>query len=73
MNQRSAKMVMTGEATLDQLTMMVARAGLTLPIQQLQQLLPGVVRSDKQVAELRRLVSDEIEPACSGRVNGRAQ
>jgi hypothetical protein len=45
--------------------MMAVHAGLTLTDEELQKLLPGVIRSRKQVAELRQLLSDTAEPAGS--------
>jgi hypothetical protein len=42
---------------------MAAHAGLKLPEDELQKLLPGVNRARKQVAELRQFVTDATEPA----------
>ena len=54
---------MADEITLDDLSAMAARAGLKLTDDELQKLLPGVTRARKQVAELRQLITDSIEPA----------
>jgi Ca2+-binding EF-hand superfamily protein len=54
---------MAMEITLDELRVMAAHAGLKLPEDELQKLLPGVNRARKQVAELRQFVTDATEPA----------
>jgi hypothetical protein len=51
------------DITLDELRVRAARAGLRLSEDELQQLLPGVSRAHKQVAELRALLADADEPA----------
>jgi hypothetical protein len=53
---------MSEEITLDQLQKMAARAGLKLSEDELQRLLPGVNRAQRQVSELRRLMTDSLEP-----------
>jgi len=54
---------MATELVLDDLRRMASRAGLSLSDEELQKLLPGVNRAQRQVLELRELLSDEIEPA----------
>lgn len=54
---------MAGELTLEDLSKMAARAGLKLPEDELQKLLPGVNRARRQAAELRQLIADYTEPA----------
>lgn len=54
---------MEKEITLEDLRIMAQRAGLSLADDELRSLLPGVNRSKKQAAELRALISLEIEPA----------
>jgi hypothetical protein len=54
---------MATDLSLDELRSMTARAGLNFSEEELQKLLPGVNRSRKQVAELRELVTDNLEPA----------
>ncbi len=56
---------MPTDITLDELGKMAQRAGLKLTDDEPQKLLPGVIRSRKQVAELRQLLSDTAEPAGS--------
>jgi hypothetical protein len=42
---------------------MAERRGLRLPEDDLQRLLPGVIRARRQAAELREIVAREDEPA----------
>ena len=56
---------MTEEMTLDNLSKMAAQAGLKLPDDELEKLLPGVNRARKQAAELRQFLSDATEPAAT--------
>lgn len=58
---------MANEITLSELRNMADRAGLNLSEDELQHLLPGVNRSRKQIAELRGLITDEVEPASAFR------
>ena len=51
------------ELTLEQLRAMAQRRGLVLPEEELQKLLPGVIRARKQAAELRELLTLPDEPA----------
>jgi hypothetical protein len=54
---------MAEELTLDKLKSLAERRGLRLPEEELQKLLPGVIRARKQAAELREIVVREAEPA----------
>jgi len=54
---------MEREITLDNLRTTAQRAGLELSDDELQRLLPGVIRAKKQAGELRALVSLDTEPA----------
>ena len=54
---------MAGKMTLDDLSRSAAQAGLKLPEDELQKLLPGVNRALRQAAELRQLIADSTEPA----------
>ncbi|MDP2602718.1 MAG: hypothetical protein Q8S00_09025 [Deltaproteobacteria bacterium] len=54
---------MATEMSLDDLSKMASRAGLKLPEDELQELLPGVNRALRQAAELRQLIEDGTEPA----------
>jgi len=54
---------MAAEMTPEALSKMAARAGLKLAEDELQELLPGVNRALRQVAELRQLIEDGTEPA----------
>jgi hypothetical protein len=56
---------MSEEITLDQLRNMAEQAGLKLPAEELERLLPGVNRSRQQASELRALASDSVEPAAT--------
>ena len=54
---------MAGELTPEALSKMAARAGLKLPEDELQKLLPGVNRALRQAAELRQVIEEGTEPA----------
>jgi hypothetical protein len=54
---------MTEELTVEELKTMTQRRGLTLPQEEFQKLLPGVIRARKQAAELRELLAPTDEPA----------
>jgi hypothetical protein len=54
---------MAEDLALEKLESMAQRRGLTLPQEELQKLLPGVIRARKQAAELRDLVTRGDEPA----------
>jgi Asp-tRNA(Asn)/Glu-tRNA(Gln) amidotransferase C subunit len=54
---------MAKEITLAQLQMMAERSGLKLTDEEVEKLLPGVNRSHNQILELRKLITDGIEPA----------
>ena len=54
---------MIEEVTLEKLAGIAERAGLKLPEDELQRLLPGVNRARKQADELRRIISIADEPA----------
>ena len=54
---------MAEELTFENLETLAERRGLRLPQDDLQRLLPGVIRARKQAAELREIVAREDEPA----------
>ena len=54
---------MAQEMTLEELSLWAVQAGLKLTRDELQRILPGVHRSRIQVAELRDLMPDHLEPA----------
>jgi len=54
---------MAEELTLENLKTMAERRGLWLPEDELQRLLPGVIRARRQAAGLREIVACEDEPA----------
>ena len=54
---------MAEELTLENLKAMAERRGLRLAEDELQGLLPGVIRARRQAAELREIVARENEPA----------
>jgi Ca2+-binding EF-hand superfamily protein len=54
---------MAKEITLAQLQTMVERSGLKLTDEEVEKLLPGINRSHNQIMELRKLITDSIEPA----------
>ena len=49
--------------TLENLKAMAQRRGLQLPDEELEKLLPGVIRARQQAAELRELLTLPDEPA----------
>jgi hypothetical protein len=51
---------MAEELTLEHLKTMAERRGLRLPEDDLQRLLPGVVRARRQAAELREIVAAKM-------------
>jgi len=61
---------MAEDLTLEKLESMAQRRGLTLPQEELQKLLPGVIRARKQAAELRELVTRGDEPAGAFKAGG---
>jgi hypothetical protein len=54
---------MAKEMTLEELSLLAILAGLRLTQDELQRLLPGVSRSRTQMAELRDLMTNDLEPA----------
>ncbi len=54
---------MSAELTLDELRALAERAGLRRAENELERLLPGVVRARRQAAALRDLIGAEDEPA----------
>jgi len=54
---------MAEELTLENLKALAERRGLRLAEDELQRLLPGVIRARRQAAELREMVARENEPA----------
>ena len=54
---------MAEKLTLEHLRQMAERRRLWLPEDELQRLLPGVIRARRQAAELREMVAREDEPA----------
>ena len=56
---------MADEMTIEDIRMMAKAAGLNLPDEELQRLQPGVARSKKQAADLRRLIGVDDEPAAA--------
>ncbi len=54
---------MAQEMTLEELSLLAVQAGLKLTRDELRRILPGVHRSRIQVAELRDLMTDHLEPA----------
>ena len=56
---------MAEEVTLENLKALAERRGLRLPADELQRLLPGVIRARRQAAELREMVAREDEPAAA--------
>jgi len=54
---------MAEELTLENLKALAERRGLRLAEDELQGLLPGVIRARRQAAELREIVARENEPA----------
>jgi hypothetical protein len=56
---------MADEMTIEEIKALARKAGLNLPDEELQRLLPGVARSKKQAADLRRLIGVDDEPAAA--------
>jgi hypothetical protein len=56
---------MAEELDLAKLKSMAQRRGLSLADDELQKLLPGVIRARKQAAELRTLLAPQDEPAAA--------
>ena len=54
---------MANEIAIEELRAFAQRIGLILPDDELQRLLRGVIRAQKQAAELRSLLSNSDEPA----------
>jgi hypothetical protein len=54
---------MAEKLTLENLKALAERRGLRLAEDELQRLLPGVIRARRQAAELREIVARENEPA----------
>ena len=54
---------MTNEIAIEELRTLAQRIGLTLSDDELQRLLPGLNRAQKQAAELRALIDTGDEPA----------
>ena len=53
---------MADEMTIEEIRALASEAGLNLSDEELQRLLPGVARSKKQAADLRRLIGVDDEP-----------
>jgi len=56
---------MADEMTIEKIRALAREAGLNLPDEELQHLLPGVVRAKKQAADLRQLIDVDDEPAAT--------
>ena len=56
---------MADEINIEEIRALAREAGLNLPDEELQRLLPGVARSKKQAADLRRLIGVDDEPAAA--------
>ena len=54
---------MANEIAIEDLRTLAQQAGLNIPDEELQRLLPGVNRAQKQAAELRTLIDSGDEPA----------
>ena len=54
---------MAHEIAIEELRTLAQQAGLTLADDELQRLLPGVIRAQKQAVELRSLITHGDEPA----------
>jgi hypothetical protein len=61
------------ELTIEELRMIARNRGLILPEEELQRLLPGVVRAKKQARELRDLLDAHDEPAVTFAAPNRSQ
>jgi len=64
-NIRAVGRNMAKEITLAELQIVAKRSGLQLTDEELAKLLPGVNRSHHQSLELRKLITDSIEPAAA--------
>jgi len=56
---------MADEMTIQEIRALATEAGLNLPDEELQRLLPGVARAKKQAAELRQRIGVDGEPAAT--------
>jgi len=56
---------MADEINIEEIRALAREAGLNLPDEELQRLLPGVARAKKQAADLRRLIGVDDEPAAT--------
>lgn len=56
---------MADEMTIEEIRALAKAAGLNLPDEESQRLLPGVARAKKQAADLRRLIGVDDEPAAT--------
>jgi len=56
---------MVEETALTKLRMMAEQSGLSLSEEELATLLPGINRSHNQILELRKLMTDRLEPAAT--------
>ena len=54
---------MATEIAIEELRTLAQQAGLKISDDELQRLLPGVIRAQKQAAELRSLLTNGDEPA----------
>jgi hypothetical protein len=54
---------MSDQMTLEELRTLAQRAGLRLSENELERLLPGVIRARQQAAALRELIGADDEPA----------
>lgn len=54
---------MANEIAIEDLRTLAQQAGLNIPDEELQRLLPGVNRAQKQATELRALIDSGDEPA----------
>ena len=54
---------MANAIAIEELRTLAQQAGLNIPDEELQRLLPGVIRAQKQADELRSLITNGDEPA----------